>query len=64
MTPETSSPSDDGGQLDITRGTAKRLMIWAMDRYNHAVKDGQHSTAMFYDGYIVGIRHLIQSENE
>jgi hypothetical protein len=64
MTPETSSRSDDDIQVDVTVGLCKRLLIDAYRRYNEATKDGAHHVASYWDGYIRGIQHVLEAQNE
>lgn len=64
MTPETSTLPNDGGPIDTTVGTAKRLLEMAYRHYNDATRDGAHSAASYWDGYIRGIQHVLEAQHE
>jgi hypothetical protein len=64
MTPETYEPANDGGQIDATVGTAKRLLVMAYGQYNEATKDGAHHRVSYWDGYIRGIQHILEAQHE
>ena len=63
MTLATSDCSDDQG-LDLTVGALKRLKIFAYKHYNQAMKDGAHSTASYWDGYIRALTHVYEAQEE
>lgn len=63
MTPATSSPSDDQ-LLDTTVGACKKLLLMAYDNYNKAMRDNAHCAASYWDGYIRGIQHVLESQEE
>lgn len=63
MTHATSNQSDND-QIDTTVGTAKRLLIFAYKHYNEAMKNGDASIATYWDGYIRGIQHVLESQHE
>jgi hypothetical protein len=64
MTHATSNQTDDNTQLDVSVGLCKRLLIDAYSRYNEAVKTGAHHVASYWDGYIRGIQHVLEAQNE
>lgn len=63
MTTATSNPSEEQ-QIDTSVGCAKRLLMRAWDQYNEAVKDGAQHRASWWDGYIRGIQHILESQHE
>lgn len=63
MTPETLDPSDTQ-LIDTTVGCAKRLLVRAYSYYNAAMKEGAHHRASYWDGYIRGIQHVLESQHE
>jgi hypothetical protein len=63
MTIDTSNPPEEH-QIDVTVGTAKRLLIMAYSEYNEAVKDGAQHRISWWDGYIRGIQHILEAQHE
>lgn len=64
MTQEMLEPANDGGRLDVTVGTAKRLLVMAYGQYNEATKDGAHHRVSYWDGYIRGIQNVLEAQHE
>ena len=58
------SSSSDEVQLDATVGSCKRLLVKAYSRYNDAVTSGAVSIASYWDGYIRGIQHVLEMQEE
>lgn len=54
----------DQEQLDVTRGTCKRLLLLAYEQYNEARKADNWSVASYWDGYIRGVQHVIEASDE
>jgi hypothetical protein len=63
MTSATSERSDEQ-LLDTTVGACKRLLIMAYSNYNKAAQDNAHCVASYWDGYIRGIQHVLESQGE
>ena len=58
------SSSSDEVQVDATVGGCKRLLVQAYSRYNDAVTSGAISIASYWDGYIRGIQHVLEMQEE
>lgn len=59
MTPETSEQRD-GGQLEVSLGTAQRLYDMAFENYSEAFKKQHTSAATYWDGYCRAIEEIIR----
>jgi hypothetical protein len=64
MTSETSKSNDEERQLDITLGTVKRFLLMGYEHYNEAMRDGHHTVAGYWDGYIRCCQHILEAEGQ
>lgn len=50
--------------LDTTREAVVRLLRDAHRNYTEALEDGKTGTSSYWLGYMVALRHVLESENE
>lgn len=63
MTPATSNPID-GGQIDVSVGTIKRMLIDAYEKSTEGQRSGAGYVAAYWDGYIRALQHVLEAQEE
>ena len=51
-------------QLDVSRKAVRGLLLDAEHRYNNAFQNDDRPLAMWYDGYMRAIYHILEMEGE
>ncbi len=47
-------------ELEILTGDIKSLLIWGYESYNDSFKQGNNKEAMYWDGYIRALHHVLE----
>lgn len=63
MTSETSNLNEDR-RLDVSVGAVRGLLLFGYEQYNTAMKGGAANCATYWDGYIRGLQHVLEQEQE
>ena len=59
-----ATQTEDNRVIDVSVADVKRLILWAMKNYNEACKHENKYGQAYYDGYIRGLRHLLEMVHE
>ena len=63
-TSATSNTPMQVDQLDVSRKAVRGLLRDAEHRYNNAFQNDDRSLAMWYDGYMRAIYHILEMEDQ
>ena len=64
LSDEDTERYNENRQVDLTIGTLKSMKMWAHEQYNVAMRDGGINRAMYWDGYIRALQHIVEQEGQ
>ena len=59
-----TSPLRGEQPLELSLGTVKRLLVLGYERYEEAFKTERKYEAMYWDGYIRALHHVLEANGQ